>query len=307
MAHLRLQTYHRAISPIVNYYQASNRLVIIDSQGDIDAIDKALFDTVEAVQRHETRRATPEEVAQLQARKKPTSAPLTDAVIQPSYDLIFLGAPGAGKGTQAAQVSRVYGVPRIATGDLFRENIRNETDLGLMAKSYMDHGKLVPDEVTEAMVRDRLSQPDVEAGFILDGFPRNLPQAEALTDMMVGMKRRLAGVIYLRVSDAEIVRRLSGRMICRQCQLPFHKEFNPFQSCPNGKCEGEHLYQRSDDAPETVRKRLRTFHGETETLVDYYCEAGLLIEIDGEGDLADIRKRIMAAAAQLQGAAAALE
>lgn len=220
-------------------------------------------------------------------------------ITPPSLDIILLGAPGSGKGTQAEQLCQTLGLTHVASGDLFRENLKNQTELGKLAKTYMDRGELVPDDVTEAMVRERLSRPDTRQGFVLDGFPRTLPQAEALTAMMAEMERRIAGVLYIKVSDEEIVKRLSGRIICRECQTPFHKVFNPFKQCPFGKCQGEYLYQRDDDNPNTVRARLQTYHRQTAPLIDYYKAAGLLVEIEGEGDVAQITARVLAAARQL--------
>jgi adenylate kinase len=214
-------------------------------------------------------------------------------------NIVLLGGPGSGKGTQADRLCEQLNVPHIATGDLFRENLKMETELGKLAKGYMDCGELVPDDVTVAMVRERFSRPDAQAGFVLDGFPRTLAQAEALTNLLTKMGRQLDGVFYIKVSDEEIVRRLSGRIICKECQTPFHKIFNPFQRCPYNKCEGEYLYQRDDDKPETVRARLETYHTQTAPLIDYYDQAGLLIEIDGEGEVLEITKRTLAAVQRL--------
>ena len=214
-------------------------------------------------------------------------------------NIILFGAPGSGKGTQAEQLCRQLDLQHVASGDLFRENLKNETELGKLAKHYMDRGELVPDDVTERMVKERLSRPDTERGFVLDGFPRTLPQAEALTKIVTGMQRQIDGVLYIKVSDEEIVKRLSGRLICRECQTPFHKVFNPFKKCPFDKCEGEYLYQRDDDNPETVRARLKTFYDQTAPLIDYYKEAGLLIELEGEGNVSEITERTIAAAKSL--------
>ncbi len=218
---------------------------------------------------------------------------------------MLLGPPGSGKGTQADRLSEQFHLPHIATGDLFRENLKNETELGKLAKSYMERGDLVPDDVTVGMVRERLSRPDTANGFIFDGFPRTVAQAEALQAMLAEMGRQLAGVIHVKVSDEEIVRRLSGRLICRECQTPFHKTFNPFQTCPYNKCNGEYLYQRDDDKPETVRARLEVFRRQTAPLVDYYRQAGLLVEVDGEGDVATVAERMLAAVRSLHPAMAA--
>jgi adenylate kinase len=217
-----------------------------------------------------------------------------------SLDIVFVGPPGSGKGTQATQLCQRLNLPHIATGDLFRENLKNETDLGKLAKSYMNRGDLVPDDVTEAMVKERLSRDDTSGGFILDGFPRNLSQAETLTKILADLGRHVTGVFLIKVPDENIVNRLSGRMICRECQAPFHNEFNPFKSCPTNKCKGEHLYQRDDDNPDTIRTRLKTYHGQTVPLIDYYREAGVVIEIEGVGEVSEITNRISSAAESLK-------
>ena len=211
-------------------------------------------------------------------------------------NIVLFGAPGSGKGTQAERLCQELNLIHVASGDLFRENLKNETELGLLAKTYMDKGELVPDDVTVAMVKERLSRPDAQAGVVLDGFPRTLPQAQALDQALAEMDRRLDGVLYIKVSDEEVVRRLSGRLICRECQTPFHKEFNPFKRCPFNKCQGEYLYQRDDDKPETIRARLVTFYNQTAPLIDYYRQAGLLIEVEGEGNVAEVTARTLAAA-----------
>lgn len=199
--------------------------------------------------------------------------------------LVLLGPPGSGKGTQAERLNEQLRLPHVASGDLFRENIRNETELGLLAKGYIDRGQLVPDDVTIAMVRERLQQPDCDDGVILDGFPRTLAQAEALDGILTSTGRTLAGVLYINVPSEELVRRLSGRRICRQCQTPYHVVFSP--PAEEGVCDecGGKLYQRDDDRPETVRARLRVYHKQTAPLIDYYCRVSLLVEIDGAGDI----------------------
>lgn len=298
-ANVRLKVFHRVTGPLVGYYQEGGRLIIIDGERDIDQVHHAIIEVIEALQRQESRSATLAETKQIQARKRTIAALSPAQTARPSLDLVLLGGPGSGKGTQAEQLTKHLNLPHIATGDLFRENLKQETDLGKLAKTYMNRGELVPDDVTESMVRERLTRPDTADGFILDGFPRTLPQAEALTEMLTEMQRRLAGVLYINVSDDEIVRRLSGRLICRNCQTPYHLEFKP--PAQPGRCDvcGGELYQRDDDNPETVRARLKTFHGQTAPLVDYYQAAGLLIEIDGEGDVAGVSERTLAAARSL--------
>lgn len=210
-------------------------------------------------------------------------------------NIILLGAPGSGKGTQADRLCEKLGLTHVATGDLFRENLKNETELGKLAKSYMDKGILVPDEVTVAMVKDRLSRPDIEGGVVFDGFPRNQAQAEALSALLAEMGQKVNVVLYIRVADDEIVERLSGRLICRQCQASYHKKFNPPKV--EGVCDvcGGELYQRADDNPETVRTRLETYKEQTAPLIDYYQNAGLLVEIAGEGALDEVTERLLAA------------
>ncbi|MEI7988804.1 MAG: adenylate kinase [Chloroflexota bacterium] len=208
-------------------------------------------------------------------------------------NIILLGAPGSGKGTQAETLKSTLGLTHIATGDLFRYNLKNETPLGLKAKAYMDKGQLVPDDVTIAMVRERLQEPDAKQGILFDGFPRTPAQAEALTTLMAELGMKIDRVIYLRVPDEEIIERLSGRLICKECQVPFHKTFNPFKTCPSGKCHGEFLYQRDDDKPEVVRARLDTFHTQTAPLVEYYQKAGVLANVPGSGDIEVIKQAII--------------
>jgi adenylate kinase len=200
-----------------------------------------------------------------------------------SMNLVLLGGPGSGKGTQAEKIQNQFGVLHLSTGELFRENIKNQTELGTLAKSFMDKGDLVPDEVTVGMVRERMKDSETEAGVLFDGFPRTIAQAEALDDLMSQLTREITMVLNLTVSDEEIVRRLSGRLICKKCELPFHKEFNPFQTCPYEKCEGEQLYQRDDDRPETVRARLLVFQEQTAPLIDYYSSQSKLVTVAGEG------------------------
>ena len=216
-----------------------------------------------------------------------------------SLDIVLLGPPGAGKGTQANCLGERFNLKHVATGDLFRENLKNETELGKLAKNYMNRGELVPDDVTEAMVRERLSRPDIRGGFILDGFPRTLSQAEALSDILTGLNRQIDGVLYFNVPDDILIARLTGRLICRECQTSFHKTHKPFKRCPFEKCEGVYLYQRDDDQPEVVCARLQTFHSETAPLIGYYDELGSLIEIDGTQSIVTVTESAIAAVNQL--------
>jgi adenylate kinase len=210
-------------------------------------------------------------------------------------DLVLLGAPGSGKGTQADHLRREMGLTHIASGDLFRDHLRRKTDLGIRASDYMTRGALVPDAITIEMLRERVSQPDTAGGVLLDGFPRTMEQAIALNEMMAGLKRELSAVLYIEVPDEELVERLSGRLICRECQVPFHRVANPFRTCPNGRCAGEHLYQRADDTPETVRARLVTYHRQTAPVIDYYRLIGLLITVPGSGAVDDVKRATLEA------------
>jgi len=204
----------------------------------------------------------------------------TETAIKPRLDLLLLGPPGTGKGTQAGILSREFGLPHIATGDLFRENLKNQTDLGRLAQAYMDKGQLVPDDVTADMVRKRLLQPDVDRGFLLDGFPRTLPQAKMLEEMMDHLDRRIRGVIHIHLDAEEIVRRVSQRVICRQCQAPYSLDFSPpKQAGVCDQCGGE-IYQRDDDKPQTVRARLKVYRDQTAPVVEHYRRTGLMKQID---------------------------
>jgi adenylate kinase len=207
--------------------------------------------------------------------------------------LILLGAPGAGKGTQAALLSEKIGLAHIASGDLFRQAQASGSKLGEIASSYMEKGLLVPDEVVVEMIMERILAPDCVPGFILDGFPRTLEQAHALNQALG--ESGIDKVLYIKASNEELVRRLSGRWICRNCQAPYHTVSMP-PRVP-GKCDycGGELYQRPDDTEETVRKRIEVYFAQTLPLVDYYADAGKLIEINGEQDIDRVSENLLAA------------
>lgn len=198
------------------------------------------------------------------------------------FDLILLGPPGAGKGTQAGRIVEDYSLPHISTGDMLRAAVKNSTAMGLEAKRYMDAGDLVPDSVVIGIVKERLQEPDTSAGFLLDGFPRTIAQAEALDDSLAGIERGVSKALAILVDDEELVRRLTGRRICRECQTPFHVMFNP--PAIEGVCDkcGGELYQRDDDSEATVRNRLVVYSRQTEPLIAYYDKQGVLARIDGE-------------------------
>lgn len=215
-------------------------------------------------------------------------------------DLVLIGAPGSGKGTQAEHLQRELALTHIASGDLFRHHLQQKTDLGMRASEYMARGALVPDEITIAMLRQRVSQPDTAHGVLLDGFPRTMEQTIALNDMMTSLGRQIDAVLYVEVPDDTLVERLSGRLICRECQVPFHVTANPFRACPHGRCQGEHLYQRADDAPDTVRARLATYHRQTEPVIDYYGLINLLVTVPGSGSLDEVKRATLDAVRRIE-------
>ncbi len=204
--------------------------------------------------------------------------------------LVFLGAPGAGKGTQAKILGEKLDLPHIATGDLFREAQQKQTELGRIVKSYMEKGLLVPDEIVIKVIEERLSQPDCRKGFILDGFPRTIAQAEALDEMLGRRGEEIDRAVYIKVSEEELIRRLSGRWICRNCQTPYHERTNP-PKIP-GRCDrcGGELYQRADDTEEAVRKRIEVYMKETAPLIEYYSRRGKLVEVNGERGIEEVAR-----------------
>lgn len=216
-------------------------------------------------------------------------------------NIILLGAPGSGKGTQAARLQSSLGLTHIASGDLFRYNLNNQTELGMIAKSYMDRGELVPDDLTVKMVLQRMMQPDVRGGLLLDGFPRTVPQAEALDSALNDIGQKVDGVIHLFVDPEVLVERVGGRLICRKCQRTFHITNNPFTTCPTNECQGEHLYQREDDRPDTVRKRIETYNTQTAPLVERYRARGLLVSISGDQEIDKVTEAILTAVRQFGG------
>lgn len=209
-------------------------------------------------------------------------------------NLIFLGPPGAGKGTQAKRVAEKYGIPQISTGDMLREAVAKGTELGKKAKEYMDKGELVPDEVVIGIVKERLQQPDCEKGFILDGFPRTLAQAEALDEMLKELDKKIDAVINVAVPEEEVVKRITYRRTCKNCGAVYHLIYAPPKE--DNKCDkcGGELYQRDDDKEETVRERYRVYRENTEPLIDYYRKKGILYDVDGTKDIEGVWKEIEA-------------
>ena len=209
--------------------------------------------------------------------------------------IILLGPPGAGKGTHAGTLAELKNVPHVASGDLFRKHQQEQSELGVLAASFMSKGELVPDEVTIRMIKQRLEEPDCTDGIILDGFPRTVAQANALDELLTSLEPGLDLVLYIAVSEDELVKRLGGRITCRNCQTPYNLVSSPpkYENVCD-QCEGE-LYQRPDDTSDAVRQRIQVFAKQTEPLVEYYTAKGILVEIDGEQDITEVKQSLVAA------------
>ncbi|WP_086349678.1 adenylate kinase [Candidatus Enterococcus clewellii] len=204
-------------------------------------------------------------------------------------NLILMGLPGAGKGTQAERIIDGYGIPHISTGDMFRAAMKNQTALGLEAKSYIDKGELVPDEVTNGIVKERLAEPDTDKGFLLDGFPRTLDQAEALDNMLKELNKKIDAVIDIHVEEDVLIERLAGRFMCKNCGATYHKIFNPpTEEGTCDRCGGHEFYQREDDKPETVKNRLTVNIKSSAPILAYYKEKNVLHTIDGNREIDDV-------------------
>ncbi|AFD00101.1 Adenylate kinase [Methanocella conradii HZ254] len=214
--------------------------------------------------------------------------------------IVLFGPPGAGKGTQAKYISEEFNVPHISTGDILRENVREGTALGKKAKAYMDKGELVPDAILIDIVKDRLQKPDTKKGFLLDGFPRTLRQAEALDAILDDINKSIDVVVNVDVGDNEIIRRLSGRRTCRSCQATYHVRANP-PKVPGicDQCGGE-LYQRADDTEAAIKHRIEVYKKQTQPLIEYYKKKGLLVDIDGEREIDEVRADIISTLKRFQ-------
>lgn len=206
--------------------------------------------------------------------------------------IVLLGPPGAGKGTQAKLIVQKYNIPHISTGDIFRKNIKEMTPLGIKAKEYIDKGQLVPDELTVEIVKDRIKEDDCKNGFLLDGFPRTVAQADALNDVLADLGTKLDYVINIKVDENNLIERLSGRRVCPKCGASFHVVFNPPKV--EGVCDycGAEVVQRADDSEETVKNRLSVYNKQTQPLIDYYTKNGLIKNINGEQDINDVFEEI---------------
>ncbi|MDI3538981.1 MAG: adenylate kinase [Methanolobus sp.] len=207
-------------------------------------------------------------------------------------NVVLFGPPGAGKGTQAKELTKKYSIPHISTGDILRANVRDGTELGMKAKEYMDRGELVPDAVLIGLIKNRLNEPDCKAGYLLDGYPRTIPQADALDTILKEIGKPLDVVINIEVSDDELVKRLSGRRTCPKCGESYHVAFNPPQK--QGICDvcGSQLYQRDDDREEVIRQRLAVYNQKTKPLIDYYVKAGILVNIDGSAGVDEVFRQV---------------
>jgi len=203
-------------------------------------------------------------------------------------NIILFGPPGAGKGTQAKKMVDFYGIPQVSTGDILRANVREGTELGLAAKAYMDKGELVPDEVLIGIIKNRLKEQDCEKGFILDGYPRTIPQADALATILDEIDKPIDVVLNLEVPDEELVERISGRLMCNNCGASYHRNFNPPKK--EGVCDvcGGELSQRADDREEAVQNRLNVYKKQTQPLIDYYAKQGILVSLDGTKDINEV-------------------
>ncbi len=211
--------------------------------------------------------------------------------------IVLLGPPGAGKGTQAQVLAEKTGLAHVSSGDIFRENLKNQTELGKLAQGYMNRGELVPDDVTIGMIRDRLSRPDCVEGAILDGFPRTPTQAEALSAMLKELDGKVVSVPYISVPAEVLIERLSGRWTCRTCGKIYHSVYNPPKQAGVCDDDGGELYQREDDQPATVEKRIRVYMEQTSPLIEYYRQVGLLVEIDGTQPIEEVTRQLLEAIA----------
>jgi adenylate kinase len=289
-----VELFRRTTGPVLDFFHQRNRLAYLDASGSIDAVSAELSDIFQRLQSGHYRPALdPGQTRWLDGLLQAPAVKIP-AAPQPSLDLVIMGPPASGKGTHAAFLSQLLNLPHIATGNLFRENLSDDTILGKIARTYIDRGELVPDDVSEAMIRERLARTDTQEGFILDGFPRTVPQARALDEIMDTLNRKLDRAIYLAVPDDEIVYRITGRRYCPSCQNTYHLKYNPPKLADRCDQDGQPLAQRDDDTADTIQARLKSFHGQTVPVIDYYRQASLLMEVSATGEVADVDAALLA-------------
>jgi adenylate kinase len=290
----RLGVFRRNAAPVVQHYAETRRLGIINAQPAVEEVTRALAGALDALGGGQPLVLSVEDTRLIEtAVAGPTL--VSHQGRQSSLDLVVIGGPGTGKGTHATFLAAELKLPHIATGNLFRENLRQDTELARIAKDYLDQGELVPDDITEAMVRQRLARPDAMRGFIMDGFPRTLPQVRALDEIMAEMRRHLDGVIFLDVPAEAIVERIAGRRVCRLCQASYHIVHNPPRQPEVCDHDGTRLERREDDDPATVRARIGIFQGQTLPVIDHYRRLGVITEISATGEILETRQQLLAA------------
>ncbi|MEM9444893.1 MAG: adenylate kinase [Verrucomicrobiota bacterium] len=298
---LRLKTFYRLIPSLLERYVNKEKLLVLDAGAGIDAVRENVKDSLN--QHLNGGRVTADKfVIKTMIAKRAGRSNLQASFGKDSRakDIVLIGGPGSGKGTQAEHLSTQLRLLHISTGALFREHFSNQTDLGKMAKSYIERGQLAPDAIVEEMVSERLSRKDAANGVILDGYPRTLPQAQSLLIMMQNLGRELSGVLMIDVCEEEIIRRLSGRLTCSVCQKTYHKSFSPpLKEGVCDECQGK-LYQRLDDKPETILARIKTYNDQTKPVVDFFRKLHLVESINGKGSVQEITRRAFDAVKNLK-------
>lgn len=297
----RLKVFRRTIGPLLELYHSSGNLICLSAAGTIHDVGRELIRSVESLESGAAlSRSTLTVQEVIKSLELKWAAPAE--VSSPSLNLVLIGAPGSGKGTQAEALSSEFNLPHISAGDLFRENLKKETALGKLARSFMDRGELVPDEVTDAMIEDRLHRPDMQHGVLLDGFPRTIHQAEVLNRALAEMGRTLTAALYIQIPDDQIISRLSGRRLCQSCESTYHLSFKPPKVADRCDRCGGALYRRNDDNPKVIEARLKVFYAQTEPVIEFYESRHLLHRIDGAQDISTTIRDTSAVVMRLTGA-----
>ncbi len=301
----RLKVFERNTGPVLKRYAEAGCLAVLRAKAPVDRVYQELAPLVSEIAEGRMPVLAKRDGRMLANLWMEPVVPQVGAA-KPALNLIILGGPSSGKGTHASFLGQTLGIPHISTGDLFRANISQQTPLGKIAQSYINRGQLVPDDITEGMVRERLSAADADHGFLLDGFPRTMPQVHALDEILAESSRKVDGVIYLNVPDEEIVCRSSGRRICPTCKASYHIAYKKPQK--EGICDkdGTALIQRDDDTADTIRARLKAFHAQTAPLVDHFTKRNLLVEVSGVGSVDQTRQSMLSAAQRWQQQTAAV-